>query len=122
TPMWSNSTAGQILRAELARNCQVNVLAALDRREIDPFDVCVGALALGAEENGRNAGRGEHRRIGPERDADDLRLTGSTTDSSSDTSNGSRTKVVLTSPSSPSSTCRICSSTRAGVSPGTVRR
>src|SRR6185312_4003536 len=76
TPMWSNSTAGRILRAELARNCQVNVLAALDRREIDPFDLCVGALALGAEENGRNAGRGEHRGVGPERGADDLRLTG----------------------------------------------
>ena len=89
------------LAAERGRDGRVDLDAVLEGSDVDPLDFRVQALAARSEEHRRDAGGGEERRVGPERDADHLRLgargpsqrTGERVDTmsaSGSTSNGSR--------------------------------
>ena len=59
------------LGAEVGGDGGVDLDAALEIADVDPFDLGVRALAAWPEEHGLDAGAREQRRVGPERDADE---------------------------------------------------
>src|SRR5688500_5124652 len=60
---------------EVCGDGEIDLEAALCRCEVDPFDDSMGALTRRTEQNRRDPGPREQRRVGPERDADDLSVT-----------------------------------------------
>ena len=67
---------GREVRRRARAHRGVDLGAALGAREVDPLLDGVGALAGRAEDDRGDAGRREESRVGPEGDADDLRLAG----------------------------------------------
>ncbi len=62
------------LGAELGRDGDVGLDAALERPDVDPLDLGVRSLPERAEEHGRHPRGGEQRGVRPERHADELGL------------------------------------------------